>query len=126
MAVVLVVEDDAAVRSIVVRALERAGHQVIADSGETPVKQFRFAGIDVLLCDIGLPGVSGYQLADACKATNHDCQIVFMSGHSAEELQRRGVPPDTVLLQKPVSVNELTNAVHQAALRRSWRALRTD
>jgi two-component system cell cycle sensor histidine kinase/response regulator CckA len=126
MAVVLVVEDDAAVRSIVVRALERAGHRVLQDAGYKPAADLQFGDVDVLLCDIGLPGPSGYQIADACKAANRDCQVVFISGHSPEELERRGVPADTVILQKPVSVTELTRAVQDAARRRAWRELRTD
>lgn len=125
-ATVLVVEDDDSVRSVVARGLQRDGYVVLEEAGTAPVDFSRLPRLDVLLCDVGLPIESGYTVAERCRQKWPDCEIILLSGHIPEELERRGVPPHTNILQKPVSVRDLSNLMQKLLTLRAWRSLRTD
>jgi CheY-like chemotaxis protein len=126
MAEILVIEDDAAVRSVMVRALQREGHHVFEDAGTQLIDLDQFEKLDVLVTDVGLPGETGYQLAERCRNKWRDCEIILLSGHSMDDLARRGVPADASIVQKPIGVPELAQLVDKVLMMRAWRALRTD
>jgi CheY-like chemotaxis protein len=125
-ATVMVVEDDDSVRSVVVRGLKRDGYTVLEETGTSPIDFSHFPKLDVLLCDVGLPKESGYTVAERCRQTWPDCEVILLSGHIPEELERRGVPPHTNIVQKPISVRELSDLMQKLLTLRAWRALRTD
>ncbi len=113
---ILLVEDDAAVRSVVERALVEIGHQVTALSGPGEalgrgtefVEQF-----DLLLSDVVMPEMDGPTLARELGAQN----VVFMSGYPGDALSQRGlsVDPERVL-EKPFSTSALARTLARAAV----------
>jgi CheY-like chemotaxis protein len=123
---VLVVDDDAAVRRLVALVLERDGFEVTTvDDGGDAIAIGRRRPFDVLLLDVQMPGIDGWQVLETLCGTpaEHDaasdgeaCPMaaVVMSGHAARgEALRRGA---SALLRKPFSPSELLAAVRDAAL----------
>jgi two-component system cell cycle sensor histidine kinase/response regulator CckA len=114
---VLVVEDEPAVRAVVVRSLERGGfHVVQASDGAMALKEIDREGRpDLVLTDLMMPGVGGTELARRLKARWPDLPILYMSGYSAEDLRRHGAPnPEGATIQKPLRPHSLLRSVHAA------------
>jgi len=86
--VVLLVEDQDAVRRVAAMMLERAGHQVLtaADADEGLSAARRHPEIDVLVTDVVMPGASGPELAAALRAERPGLAVVFTSGYAREQL----------------------------------------
>ncbi|HEX4368141.1 MAG TPA: response regulator [Rhodopila sp.] len=108
---ILVVEDDAVIRSSSVRMLRKLDYDVL----EAPdaMEAFRLiadhGGIDLLFTDIGLPGgVSGRALAEAARDVDAGIKVLFTTGY-----ERADLPPNTsaTLLRKPFSASQLASTV---------------
>jgi two-component system cell cycle sensor histidine kinase/response regulator CckA len=117
--VVLLVEDDSAVREFARRSLEGVGYTVLAAAGgdQALVASENWGDrIDVLLTDIGMIGVSGPELAVRINARRPGIGVVFMSG-SAGDPAGEGVVLDAaaVFIPKPFSAEALSRAVARAA-----------
>lgn len=113
---ILVAEDEAVVRDMVVTALERNGYRVVAAStGEEAVRLIDRMGdeIDLLLSDVVMPGMSGPDLYDRARRTRPDLKAVFMSGYSALAIGRP-IPVGITLLEKPFSGARLNEVIRQA------------
>ncbi|MEO6601430.1 MAG: response regulator, partial [Polyangiaceae bacterium] len=115
---VLVVEDNAAVRSVLCRVLKDAGYVVLdaADAVQaTEICTSRREHIDLLLTDVVMPGVSGPELALELQQKRPEMKVLFMSGYSGSAITRHGVLREgLVFLQKPFSPGSVTRAVRTA------------
>jgi two-component system cell cycle sensor histidine kinase/response regulator CckA len=111
--VVLVAEDERAVRELVARILTRAGFEVLpaADGAEALEVYGRSGGnVDLLLTDVIMPGLSGRDLANRL-----GIRTVFMSGYTDKVAAEHGfVPEDDVFVQKPFTAQVLLEAVEEA------------
>jgi signal transduction histidine kinase/ActR/RegA family two-component response regulator len=108
---ILVVEDEEMVRHMACRALEDFGYTVLEamdgpaalellDSLEEPV--------DLVLCDIVMPGVSGPALGAAIAERAPQVPIVYMSGYPSQDVARRElVPTGAAFIQKPFRPEDL-------------------
>lgn len=112
---VLVVEDEAAVRSTVRRQLETLGHKVLlADTAETALPILKGSEHpDVLLTDVVLgTGINGIDLAEAARSITPGMPVVFMSGFTAvPEAQQRIRASGAPLLTKPSTLSQLERAL---------------
>jgi CheY-like chemotaxis protein len=114
--VVLVVEDDAPVQTIVEEALTDGGFEpAIATSGEEAVTLLN--GIKgkyrALVTDIQLRGVmDGWEVAKRAREIDPEFPIVYMTGGNAAEWPSHGVP-NSILLTKPFAPAQLVTAVSQ-------------
>jgi two-component system cell cycle sensor histidine kinase/response regulator CckA len=82
---ILLVEDESGVRAFVKTALQRFGYHVVeADSAEAALRllQMYDAPIDLLLTDVGLPGMDGRELAATIALGRPDARVLFMSGYA--------------------------------------------
>jgi PAS domain S-box-containing protein len=112
---ILVAEDEAVVREMVVAALERLGYRVMAAStGEEAVRLIDRLGdeIDLLLSDVVMPGMSGPDLLDRARRTQPELRAVFMSGYTALTIGRP-IQPGVTLLEKPFSGARLGEVVRE-------------
>jgi PAS domain S-box-containing protein len=112
---VLLVDDDAPVRALARRILESAGYQVLAAANAAEAGAFCAAAerrIDLLVSNLGTPGVDGTQLAERALAMRPSLKILFVSGYAHEPLSTGLVAGRPVaLLAKPFDAESLTRKV---------------
>ena len=112
---VLLVEDEAAVRSACKRILERAGFNVVEASTGADALNEPHGHVDLLLTDVVMPGgVSGKELADSLQASQPDLKVVFMSGYNADVIATRGIlDPGISIIEKPFTTSDLLSKVRE-------------
>ncbi len=112
---VLVVDDDAPVRRIVGHHLMKDGfHVEEAKNGREALEIVRATPVDLILLDIRMPRMDGYELAHRLQADPATAKIpIVVSSVVADEAQARIVWAKTFLL-RPFGVKELVTAVHAA------------
>jgi signal transduction histidine kinase/ActR/RegA family two-component response regulator len=107
---IVVVEDNADVRTLLQLRLRRFGHQVeVAEDGETGLQRITSNHPEVAILDIGLPGIDGYELASRVReALGDDIYLVALSGFGQPEDKRRARDAGfDEHLTKPVDVKAL-------------------
>jgi len=81
MATILLVDDDEAVRSMLRRALQRRGYDVIeAAEGGAALRALSSATVDLVITDILMPGMEGIETIQALRRTYPNLKIIAMSG----------------------------------------------
>jgi CheY-like chemotaxis protein len=114
---VLVVEDDAQVRSVTVRALEGAGYRVVVagDGAEALALDQRGAGpFDLVVTDVVMPGLSGRAVVDRLRERHPGLRALFVSGYSRDVIAQRGVIEAGIhFLPKPFTPAALLEQVRQ-------------
>jgi two-component system, cell cycle sensor histidine kinase and response regulator CckA len=117
---VLVVDDEDDLRDIMCLSLRRRGFDTLsADGARTAlaVSQDHADVIDVLVTDLGLPGLTGSQLAARLLADRRDLRVLYVSGWSREVAVDRGlIEPSATVLQKPFTPDQLVGAVRAVLL----------
>ena len=111
---VMLVEDEAPVRSFASRALKLRGYRVIeAESAEDAIVLLESApdDVDVLVSDVVMPGMDGPTFATKARKLRPDLRVVFISGYAEDSFQRNLTDNDFLFLPKPFSLNELTATV---------------
>jgi hypothetical protein len=113
---VLVVEDQSEVRSFAVTALRRYGYNVL--SAEAGTEALRIATehpgpIHLLVTDIVMPGMTGFELAEQLFSLKPGIKVMFMSGYSETALTGRhtNLDPATPYLEKPFTARFLAERV---------------
>jgi two-component system alkaline phosphatase synthesis response regulator PhoP len=115
---IYVVEDDAAIREIIVTTLEAAGHEVkVFDCGEALFEYPNFAKAECYLLDIMLPQMSGYKILEKLKKAT-DAPVIFLTakGEEIDKAAGLGLGADDYVT-KPFGVLELQARV-KAVMRR--------
>jgi CheY-like chemotaxis protein len=116
--VILVVEDDDQVRTVVSKGLPRLGYEVLVtrNAEEALALVDKHPGrIDLLLTDVVMPGLSGPQLADRLTARRPETRVVFMSGYPEAQDPALGFSLDgRSYLQKPFALSELAEKIRLA------------
>lgn len=78
---VLLVDDDENIRSVISDMLDLLGHQVMAAScGEDALKLFQKNDFDLVITDLGMPGISGWDVTRACKEIKPRVPVIMISG----------------------------------------------
>jgi signal transduction histidine kinase/CheY-like chemotaxis protein len=100
---VLLVEDGAPLREVMVRMLERSGYRVrAAATGEEALELARAPDLDVLVTDIVMPGMLGNELAERVAALHPGVRVLYISGYAEPMLRAHGGPWGSApLLEKP-------------------------
>jgi PAS domain S-box-containing protein len=118
---VLLVEDQTGVRDVASRILRRYGYKVLtARHGSDALEVLAGSGerVALLITDVVMTEMGGYELATRARALRPGLPIVFMSGYSeistGEHPIPRGEVPSGPTVQKPFTANELAGAVRQA------------
>jgi two-component system cell cycle response regulator CpdR len=110
---ILLAEDDDSLRAFLARALERAGHEVLAvGDGLSAMTALVNARFDLLVADIVMPGMDGIELARRAGATYPDLRIMLITGFAALVLQaRQNAPTRARVFTKPIHLRDLVNQV---------------
>jgi signal transduction histidine kinase len=113
---ILAVEDDPAVRSVLLRGLEPLGYRVLeAGHGEEALALARThpGTIHLLVTDAVMPGMSGFDLAARLGRERPGLRVLFISGHPRDLSGDLGLPPGAPFLPKPFSLADLARAVRE-------------
>jgi signal transduction histidine kinase/ActR/RegA family two-component response regulator len=114
---ILVIDDQAPVREMFRDMLASAGHEVYeAGSGPEGLELLERQRVDVVCTDLGMPGMTGWEVADRIKARWPEMKVALVTGWGArvepDELEVHGVD---LLITKPVEMKELLNTLSRLA-----------
>jgi len=113
---VVVVEDDPAVRMLVLNVLAELGYRAFEAEDarsalpllESPMR------VDLLVTDVGLPGMNGRQLAEIARQQRPGLKVLFMTGYAEKAAERQGfLEPGMDLMAKPFSIEEMAQKIRQ-------------
>ncbi|WP_428554496.1 ATP-binding protein [Pseudomonas edaphica] len=113
---VLIVEDDAAVRVLVSAVLKELGYAFVeAGDANTAVPIIESdQRIDLLISDVGLPGMNGRQLAEIGRQLRPELKVLFITGYAEHAAVRGGfLDPGMQLITKPFTFDLLTAKVRE-------------
>jgi two-component system, cell cycle response regulator CpdR len=115
MARILLAEDDEDMRRFLVKALERAGYDVIDyDNGASAYERLREEPFSLLLTDIVMPEMDGIELARRATEIDPDLKVMFITGFAAVALNPDSkAPKDAKILSKPFHLRDLVNEIEK-------------
>jgi PAS domain S-box-containing protein len=111
---VLVVEDEPVVRSVILEMLAEQGYRTLhAVDGPSGLKILRSAErIDLLVTDVGLPGINGRQVADQARETRPGLKILFITGYAESVAISDGfLHADMEMITKPFDLDNLSQRI---------------
>ncbi len=119
---ILLVEDEPAVRQLAVSVLRKKGFQVVeAESGREALALYEKFQVPpaLLVTDVVMPDMSGPDLAEVLTLQQPRLKVLYTSGYSSDAVLRHGVEEDRFeFLQKPYSLDNLVHAVHAVLKKR--------
>jgi signal transduction histidine kinase/ActR/RegA family two-component response regulator len=111
---VVVVEDDPAVRMLVVNVLDELGytaHQAADARTALPLLESDLR-VDLLVTDVGLPGMNGRQLAEIARQHRPGLKVLFMTGYAEKAAERQGFLEEGMdMVAKPFSIDVLATKI---------------
>jgi two-component system cell cycle sensor histidine kinase/response regulator CckA len=111
---ILIVEDESATRRALAEALRQLGYRTLeaADGEQALATAARHPDIQLLLTDLLMPGLNGYELAARFLVSHPSARVIYMSGYPLVDGGVTG--PSAPLLQKPFDSAKLAHAVREA------------
>ncbi|MBS0639611.1 MAG: response regulator [Proteobacteria bacterium] len=114
---ILVVEDNTEVRAFIVQVLREIGY-LVYEAADAPSAQRLLAAepaVDLLLTDVGLPGMNGRMLADAAAQDRPHLRVLYITGYTRNAIVHGGrLDPGVALLPKPFTSRDLAEKVRAA------------
>ena len=112
---ILVVEDEDAIRETLLEMLELDGHSItLAENGEEALKRFGESRFDIVFTDLGMPGISGWEVAREIRKMQEDIPIVMVTGWgvgiSQDEMEKNCVDE---VLPKPFDIDFVLDLVQR-------------
>ena len=118
---ILLAEDEESLRRLAKDVLEDLGYTVLlAEDGEQAVERFAGARVDLLLLDVVMPRLSGFEAYRRIRTMGDGAPVIFVSGYGAEAMERNygersalAEELGAVLIQKPYNVEDLGRKVRE-------------
>jgi DNA-binding NtrC family response regulator len=119
----LVAEDEANLRLVIQKELQRLGYRVsVAPDGEAALRRLEEGNVDVLLCDINMPRMDGMELLRRVHERPNPPEVIMLTGHATVETAIEAMKLGAYdYLSKPYRITELDALVRQAAEKRRLR-----
>jgi signal transduction histidine kinase/CheY-like chemotaxis protein len=113
--IVLVVEDESVVRSLIIEVLHELGYRTLeaTDAQEAIPLLESNQRIDLMISDVGLPGMNGRQLADYARVSRPDLKILFATGYAEGSNISGYLAPDMEIIAKPFAIDALANKIRE-------------
>ncbi len=110
---ILLVEDEAALRHAVAKALRKLGYTVLeAEDGERALELWKTGAVDLLLSDEVMPGMTGSELARRLRTADPALPVVLISGY-LDGAGGEGPAPGTVVVSKPFSLRTIAGILRE-------------
>jgi ligand-binding sensor domain-containing protein/signal transduction histidine kinase len=112
---IFIVEDEQMIRDLYVEVLEMKGHPVLAfASGEDALEEWKNDAYKLIICDLGLPGMNGWEFISRVRETDTYIPIIVLTGWGNEIGEERAKELDVQkVLSKPVSLEELMSTINK-------------
>ncbi len=108
---IMVVDDDPSVRRVVMRVLEKDQHQVaVAVSAEQALQELQTTAFDIIISDLGMPGMNGWQLLAAARELHPSIRTVLLTGWGYQLDGEQNQHAD-VIMSKPFELQELRRTI---------------
>lgn len=111
---ILLVEDEPIVRDFLAALLRRHGYEVVDSATPEDALEWLEAGrpVDLLITDIVMPGMNGWDLAKLAKQQRPTLRLLYMSGYADQfAVAATRLQPGATFLQKPFTITEMTDKV---------------
>jgi len=115
---VLVVEDEPVVRGVILEMLEDQGYRTLgAVDGPSGLRILRAnSRVDLLVTDVGLPGMNGRQLVDQARKSRPDLKVLFITGYAESAALSNGfLQPGMEMITKPFDLDHLSRRIRAMA-----------
>ncbi|PYQ49669.1 MAG: hypothetical protein DMF59_12860 [Acidobacteria bacterium] len=108
----LIVEDDPAIRKLVGKLLQRRGIDIdTAHDGKQAIEKIRRGGYAVLILDLMVPEVNGFEIIDFVKKNDIKVPVAVVSAVSHQALTKLDLDVVKLVIPKPFDVEEFTKAI---------------
>jgi two-component system, cell cycle sensor histidine kinase and response regulator CckA len=112
---ILVIDDEETVRSVLSRILSQVNHQVtVAENGEEGIRLFREKDFDLVLTDLGMPGMSGWEVCRAIKKMSSHIPVGMITGWGIEvdqaKIEENGID---FVIPKPFQFDQILKVVDE-------------
>ena len=120
---ILVVDDEDYVRELLADILEREGCEVaLAAEGREALRLYESGEFDAVFTDVGLPGMSGWELARAVRERDSEVALAVITGWGDEvSHEERAAAQANWIIPKPFTVERITDLVREVSQRKSGR-----
>ena len=111
-----VVEDEPVVRNLIVEVLQDLGYRALeAPDGPAGLKILQSqTRVDLLVSDVGLPGLNGRQLADHARDSRPGLKVLFITGYAENATLANGfLEPGMEMITKPFAVEALAMRIRE-------------
>ena len=116
----LVIEDEEEVRNLLFAILKKSGHEVeVVSDGSQGIEMFNNKDFDLVFTDLGMPGMSGWQVAEEIKGTNGRVPVILITGWDIE-LKEQEIKDKWVdfLIHKPFEKDQVLHVVQEGMILR--------
>lgn len=112
---ILVIDDEMVVRGVIQEILQDEGYQVVdAATGEDGIILFNKEHFDLVITDLGMPVMSGWDVTQILKSINQEVPVILLTGWATQtDLVKAKESGVDMVLGKPISSNDLVEAVLQ-------------
>jgi len=116
MANILCVDDESAIRLIVQDTLERLGHTTVgAQNAAEALAAAERGGVDLIVSDYRMPGISGLELLEMLRNDGFDIPLIMLTGHGTIEQAVEAIRAGAMdYITKPIEPEQLGHAVAKA------------
>jgi len=114
VASILIAEDEVQIAAFIAKGLQRAGYQTqIATDGGTALTMALSGQFDLVLLDLGLPGIDGWSVLVELKAQSDDPPIIIVTAMDGNEERRQSFGLGAAdYITKPFRFNKLLDSIH--------------
>ena len=112
---ILVVDDEEDVRQLLSDILASESHEVnVASNGSQGIEMFKKQAFDMVFSDLGMPGMSGWEVAEKIKTINKQVPVVLVTGWNIElkdqEMKDKNID---MVIHKPFELEQVLKSVHE-------------
>ena len=117
---IMVIEDEEVVRNILFKILKLGGHEVeVVSDGHKGIEMFEKKEFDLVFTDLGMPGLSGWQVAEKIKGINGRVPVILITGWDIK--QDKSETKDNwvdIIIHKPFEMEKVLNTVQEGMILR--------